>query len=105
MELSRDTDTVVRLGGDEFAIILTNPETVDAVGLPADRIITALRTPVDIEGNKIQIGASIGISFYPHDGTVSEDLIKAADLALYNAKESGRNCYRIFDPETMRAAS
>lgn len=105
MELSRDTDTVVRLGGDEFAIILTNPETVESVGLPAERIITALRTPVDIEGNEIQIGASIGISFYPTDGDVSEDLIKTADLALYDAKESGRNCYRIFDPETMRAAS
>jgi len=104
MDLSRDTDTVVRLGGDEFAVILIDPESVESVGLPAQRIITALRTPVDIEGNSIQIGASIGISFFPNDGQEGEALIKAADLALYDAKESGRNCYKIYNSQNQEVA-
>jgi diguanylate cyclase (GGDEF)-like protein len=93
----------MRLDGDKFAVILRNSETAASIDLPIDLIITALRTPVDIEDNSIQIGASVGVIFYPKDGEEGEGLIKIADQALYEAKKSRRNCYRIFDYNISRA--
>lgn len=96
----RDCDTTARLGGDEFAMLLTGDsrERKQVTEVVAQRILDALATPFEIEGREIATGASIGISFYPADGTTPETLIKHADVAMYQAKRSGRNCYRSFLP-------
>jgi diguanylate cyclase (GGDEF)-like protein/PAS domain S-box-containing protein len=92
----REVDTIARLGGDEFAIILVPTENdIDAV-IPAQRIIDQLSQQVLIEEHTITIGASIGISYYPTNSSDIEELQRQADAALYQAKESGRSTYHIF---------
>ena len=93
----RDLDTVARLGGDEFAIILTSLSWPEQASLPARRILAALREPLEIDGQRIQIGGSIGIAFFPDHGTSPDALTTKADAALYAAKAAGRNCIRWAD--------
>ena len=95
----RKTDTVARLGGDEFAIVqssVNQPE--DATALAA-RIIGEISRPYDIDGQKVVIGASIGIAIAPHDGDEADQLLRNADLALYRSKSEGRGRYRFFEAE------
>ena len=96
----RESDTLARLGGDEFAIIQAgeNNQREAAIAL-AIRIIDSLIEPFEIEGRKLNISTSIGITVAPEDGTDSNELIKKADMALYRAKAEGRNGYSFFDPE------
>jgi diguanylate cyclase (GGDEF)-like protein/PAS domain S-box-containing protein len=96
----RDCDTTARLGGDEFAILLAGEsgERQQVTAAVAQRILDALAAPFVIEGREIATGASIGISFYPADGSTPEMLIKHADVAMYQAKHGGRNRYRFFLP-------
>jgi diguanylate cyclase (GGDEF)-like protein/PAS domain S-box-containing protein len=102
----RETDTIARLGGDEFAIIQTEiDQPTDAAAL-ADRIQEAIRAPFDLDGLHAVTNVSIGISLAPANATVSTELMKQADMALYRAKAAGRNTYRFFEPEmdtSMRA--
>src|SRR5712671_5118562 len=94
----RDVDTVARLGGDEFAVIQTGLEHVaDAAGL-AQRIRDALKAPCELNGQLINIDASIGIACAPSDGTDADHLLKNADMALYRAQAEGRGTYRFFEP-------
>ena len=94
--LLRKSDTVARMGGDEFLLILPEmKQSKDAV-LTAERILSALSTPFLLEGNQINITTSIGIVFFPDDGTEVDDLIKKADIAMYKAKEKGRNIYHFY---------
>jgi diguanylate cyclase (GGDEF)-like protein len=86
--LVRETDTIARLGGDEFAIIQT-----DAL---SDRIIAKVAEPYSLMGAQARIGVSIGLAF-ARDSRDGADLAARADFALYDAKEAGRNCYRVFD--------
>ena len=97
--ICREIDTVARLGGDEFAIILVPTERGLNVEVPSQRIIDQLSQPVTIEEHTIAIGASIGISYYPQNSADIEELQRQADSALYDAKEAGRNTYRIFSDE------
>ncbi len=92
------TDTVARLGGDEFAIIRPLPEGAQAPSALAHRIVETLTEPFAIDNVTVVIGASVGIAFAPGDGTSAEELIKAADIALYRAKAAGRGTYRHFEP-------
>jgi diguanylate cyclase (GGDEF)-like protein len=95
----RDTDTLARLGGDEFAIIQSDLETAsDSVAL-ARRLIECVSAPYDIDGHHLVVGVSVGIAVAPEDGAQYEDLLKAADMALYRAKADGRGCWRWFEPE------
>lgn len=90
------TDVVTRLGGDEFVILLTelgNPE--NAVGV-AQRIGHILAEPFSIKGKEISVTSSIGIAVYPIDGADADTLLKNADAAMYDAKQSGRNCCQYF---------
>lgn len=99
MKCAREVDTVARLGGDEFAIVFTNIEDDANIITIADRIIHSIQQPVEIEGNVIQIGTSIGISFFPGDSDTPTELIRMADVALYQAKEDGRRVFRLYDPQ------
>ncbi len=101
----RETDVLARLGGDEFAIVQSNPAAhVDAAETLATRIIAMMSEPFSIDGNIVSIGASIGIALAPSHGTRAEDLLKMADLALYQAKDMGRNRHAIFEPALGQAA-
>jgi len=86
----KEGDTVARLGGDEFAVILhgaLDPQHVCAV---AERILEVVARPITVARREHYIGASIGISMYPHDGASAEELLKNSDIAMYKAKEAGR---------------
>ncbi len=94
----RETDTVARLGGDEFVLILTRLKTLAAAELIAENIIRALSEPFEILEHRLRTGASIGIAMYPDDGNETGELLQKADLAMYRAKSTGRNRYRVFSP-------
>jgi diguanylate cyclase (GGDEF)-like protein/PAS domain S-box-containing protein len=88
----RETDTVARLGGDEFAILQAQATTQEEVSHLARRILAAMAEPLDVSGNRIEIGATIGVAFAPRDAAGHDDLIAKADQALYKGKNAGRNC-------------
>jgi diguanylate cyclase (GGDEF)-like protein len=96
--LVRDTDTIARMGGDEFVIVQAPiADPAEATSL-AQRIISQLSGPYDIDGHQILIGASIGIAVGPGDGLHPDKLLRNADLALYRAKDDGRGTFRFFEP-------
>ena len=90
---------VARHGGDEFAIIQTLGEQPLAATSLAERVISLLSKPYDLEGQHVVIGVSIGIALAPSDGTNAEELVKNADFALYRAKGDGRGTKRFFERE------
>jgi len=90
-------DTIARLGGDEFAIIHHARVPRDAEDL-ARKLISAVAEPIVIDGQEIATGISIGIAIAPEHGNTSDQLMKCADLALYQAKYQGRNTHRFFEP-------
>ena len=87
----RETDIVARMGGDEFILVLRNLSNRHDATQKADQILSTIHPPFSLEGNELHVTASIGISVYPEDGKSSEHLLKMADLALYRAKDAGRN--------------
>jgi diguanylate cyclase (GGDEF)-like protein len=97
----RATDTVARLGGDEFAVILENLRDDDDEGAQqvAEKMIAAMASPMIVDGQPLSTSCSIGISLYPADGRDSASLMKNADVAMYYAKEKGRNNYQFFSAE------
>lgn len=100
----RQDDIVCRLGGDEFAVIVSSARTREQVSSLARRVINLLSEPFDVDGRKIAIGASIGIVMSSEDGSDHDELLKRADLALYNAKDSGRGMSCFFEVEMERSA-
>ena len=101
----RETDVLARLGGDEFAIIQEGgPNQHEAAIALALRIIDAISQPFDLNGNRANLGTSIGIVLAPEHETDPEGLLKRADLALYDAKANGRNDYRFFQNELLEVA-
>lgn len=101
----RATDTVSRHGGDEFIVLLTQIEDVHDAVQVADKLLSRLSLPRLIDGHKIQVSLSIGISVYPDNGSDAETLMRNADAAMYSVKESGRNGYRLFQEKAMLPAS
>ncbi len=90
--------TLARLGGDEFVLLLSPIERGEDAAKVARRILQSLSQPVKVKGGvEVGTGVSIGISLYPGDGEDAETLLKKADLAMYHAKETGRNGFRLFD--------
>ncbi len=89
----RESDTLARIGGDEFMIVLSDIKQEDDVSRIAESILQVLRKPFDMESFKIPVSASIGVAYYPSDGDDSEALMKAADLAMYEAKSRGGNIH------------
>jgi diguanylate cyclase (GGDEF)-like protein len=88
-----------RLGGDEFQIMLPDIDDRGELGDLAMKIITMLRQPYSLDDGRCVIGASVGIAIAPHDGVTREEIVRAADLALYAAKNGGRAQYRFFSGE------
>jgi len=94
----REHDTVARMGGDEFAIIqLSGSQPAAAVAL-AQRLLSSIGQPFEVKGKRSVIGTSIGVAIYPHDADNPDELLRHADIALYRAKEAGRNTFRLFEP-------
>ncbi|MGH6856643.1 MAG: putative bifunctional diguanylate cyclase/phosphodiesterase [Methylocella sp.] len=94
----RVSDMVARVGGDEFAVLQIGLAGPHEAGALAERIVTLLSEPYDIDGQQVLIGASVGIALAPADGETAEQLLGNADLALYRAKEDGRRTFRFFQP-------
>jgi diguanylate cyclase (GGDEF)-like protein len=103
-ECIRASDTVSREGGDEFVVLLTDVGDFDGAARVALQILSAIERPFEIDGNPLHTTVSIGISFYPADGKDFETLRKNSDVALFHAKDSGRNTYRFFDEDMNREA-
>jgi diguanylate cyclase (GGDEF)-like protein/PAS domain S-box-containing protein len=95
----RNSDTVSRLGGDEFVILVTQDKHAQDAALIANKILAALAVSHVIDEHDLYVTTSIGISTYPADGQDAETLIKNADIAMYHAKEKGRNNYQFFKEE------
>ena len=93
---TRKSDTVGRLGGDEFLVLIDNVESEETLTRIAQKIIDTISKPLMIKEELLQVTTSIGISMFPEHGADFNELIKNADIALYEAKASGRNNYKIF---------
>ncbi|MEO5375846.1 MAG: EAL domain-containing protein [Alphaproteobacteria bacterium] len=104
-ETVRASDTVARLGGDEFVVLMPDCGEPADVAQVAEKVVVALQTPFVLAGTEAHIGASIGISLYPTDGSDPHILMKQADTAMYAAKENGRNGYRFFAPVMENVAT
>lgn len=100
----REEDTLARVSSDEFALIFEGLHYAKQSAQMADKLLQCIREPFYIEQNKIQITASLGISLYPHDTDNSEILIRNADSALTQAKESGRNNFQFYTESLTSAA-
>jgi len=95
----RADDTVGRISGDEFAIVLDDLGRAEDAGPVAQKVIDALALPFSLQGSEAFVSASIGISVFPLDGADGTTLLRNADMAMYQAKESGRSAYRYFTAE------
>ncbi|HVL00127.1 MAG TPA: EAL domain-containing protein [Dongiaceae bacterium] len=93
----RETDILCRLGGDEFTIIINGKAAEQASLRVSEKLISALSRPFEIFGQEIYVGASVGIVYYPGMGEDAHELIKNADMAMYQAKHEGRNRFRVFE--------
>jgi diguanylate cyclase (GGDEF)-like protein/PAS domain S-box-containing protein len=100
----RKSDTVARLGGDEFVVVVSDFDGIGEVAEVADKILRAVALPLNLKNHEVQVGASIGIAFFPQDGEDVTALMKDADTAMYRAKAGGRNTFRFFDAEMDGAA-
>lgn len=97
-----EQDLIARLGGDEFAVLLTGVPSEETATEAAQRLLESLEEPFQIDGRELFVTASIGICLAPQSGTDITTLLKNADVAMYSAKELGRNTYRVYN-ESMNA--
>jgi diguanylate cyclase (GGDEF)-like protein/PAS domain S-box-containing protein len=95
----RAEDTVARLGGDEFTVVVSGIKGESCVIDIANKILSQLEVPVFLSGNQLVVSSSIGISLYPQDGAKPEALLRNADLAMYHAKDAGKNRFQFFQQE------
>jgi len=95
----REMDTAGRLGGDEFAVVQPFSDQPQAAAALARRLVDLLGAPFNLNGDLVQVGASVGVALYPDDARTAEVLLKHADLALFRAKQEGRGTFCCFEPE------
>ncbi|MBU0909393.1 MAG: diguanylate cyclase, partial [Proteobacteria bacterium] len=100
--IDKDPDMIARLGGDEFTVLLTSIRDQNDAAIVARRLLLALAEPFMLDSHEVFITISIGITVFPHDATNEEDLIKNADIAMYHAKEKGKNNFQYYS-NTMNA--
>ncbi|WP_448564846.1 EAL domain-containing protein [Thalassotalea ganghwensis] len=101
----RVDDTVARIGGDEFVILLESFNGNSQLSKIAQKVIKVVNEPIDLKDNTVSVGASIGIALYPEDANNSDELLKNADVAMYHAKQLGRNTFQFFTPRMNVEAS
>ena len=101
----RADDTVARLGGDEFVLVLPDISEEGLTISIVQRVLEAVAVPMILEGQQVVISCSIGIAAYPGDGTTEEELIEHADMAMYRAKQSGRNNFQFYTPAMNESIS
>lgn len=94
----RESDTVSRPGGDEFVVLLSEMEKSEDAAISAQRMLKAVARAHSVDEHELHVTTSIGVSVYPDDGADSETLIKNADMAMYQAKENGRQSYQFYKP-------
>ncbi|MDP2811151.1 MAG: EAL domain-containing protein [Rhodocyclaceae bacterium] len=100
----RDEDVVARLGGDEFVAALFDITRREHAGIVAQKLLAAFDTPFMIDGHELKLGAAIGISIYPQDGSDTENLLRLADIAMYRAKQGGQDGYAYYSREMNQKA-
>ncbi|NWG87845.1 MAG: EAL domain-containing protein [Hydrogenophilaceae bacterium] len=98
-KLVRQGDTIARLGGDEFIILFEGMTQIEEVSARAAAIVEAFSQPFQVERHEVFLGCSVGIAVYPNDADTIDDLFRAADTAMYRAKERGRSNYQFFTAE------
>jgi diguanylate cyclase (GGDEF)-like protein/PAS domain S-box-containing protein len=101
----RHTDTVARLGGDEFVLLLGDHYLVQSVIGQLRRVLAEIARPLQLSGREFKISASLGVAMYPQDGEDTDTLLKHADIAMYAAKNRGRNNFQFFTSELNRMAA
>ncbi len=105
LKVLRKSDTVARMGGDEFMLLLADFEDIEDLTIVSQKTLDAFRQSFSIDGHEIDITTSIGIAQYPQDGENAESLKKHADIALYKAKDQGRNNYQFYStPEMLKTS-
>jgi diguanylate cyclase (GGDEF)-like protein len=102
MSFLREDDVVCRLGGDEFAVILQDIRHDENVTTVVEKLLGASTSPLQLEGKEVNVSASIGVALYPKDAEDAGTLEKNSDIALYHAKEEGKNTFRMFSEELNR---
>ncbi|MDH6157660.1 EAL domain-containing protein [Janthinobacterium sp. CG_23.4] len=102
-ERVRATDTVARLGGDEFTVILAGEGQLGGIECVLQELTAALARPFVLDGDTVQVSASVGVALYPSDGEDPDSLLRHADQAMYAAKSAGRNGYSYFTPALQQA--
>ena len=95
----REVDTISRLGGDEFTLIVEGATDADHFIPVAEKIRSALASPITVDGHEIFVSTSIGVTVYPRDAEEVDELLKNADIAMYRAKRDGRDTYLFYAPE------
>jgi diguanylate cyclase (GGDEF)-like protein/PAS domain S-box-containing protein len=100
----RREDTVARLGGDEFVVVLEGIGRARDVQAAVHRILSGFEAPLRLEDHEVGVTASLGVSLYPRDGEDVTTLLRNADAAMYQAKESGRNTFHIYTEDLTRKA-
>lgn len=100
----RERDIIARFGGDEFCVVASLDSSADPRALAA-RMLEQMKEPISLAGRRIVMTSSVGISLFPQDGSSAEELLKHADLALYQSKGSGRNVVHFFNPHLKQKAS
>lgn len=93
-EVLRASDTAARIGGDEFVVLLSDLDAADTGETMLKRLLQTIGQPVEVNGQPASVGASIGVSIYPDNALEADTLLRQADIAMYEAKDSGKNCYR-----------
>jgi len=101
----RIDDTLARIGGDEFVVLLESYRANGQLAKIAQKIITTVGEPVDLKGNMVSVGASIGIAIFPDDAKNSDELLRHADVAMYHSKQLGRNTFQFYTPRMNVEAS
>jgi diguanylate cyclase (GGDEF)-like protein len=94
----READTIARVGGDEFTVLLPKISRVEDAAQVAERILEGLRHPLVLDGSQLHTTTSIGVAFYPNDAEEADTLLRYADIAMYHAKEQGRDNYQFYNP-------
>ena len=100
----RENDTLARLGGDEFAVLLADLNSVEEATTVAEKLLICLDAPYHVQNQEVLVGGSIGLAFYPDDAQDSQNLVRFADMAMYQAKRSGRGAYACYSAQLNQSA-